>query len=203
MARASLVMELGGKQSVGGSKAEALLTGTTKARVLAFGQRTYSGTTAKFDRIAISKLMDPIDAGLAPPTPKEWKAAVSFTPYPPLEVERWADKGFPERIVDLVRDGVKIEVQDEGRVQIGSGGVETVDPRSEAPLDPGCFVDEHGVMRRFKVERGQYTLPDMEHFERGAAECDRALLVGHLEPVPAALVDECLARAPAHPFRGR
>ena len=200
VARASLVMELGGKQSVGGSRAEALLTGTKAARVLAFGQRTYSGTTAKFDRMAITRLMDPIDAGLAPPMPKTWKAAVSFTPYPPLEAERWEGKGFPERIVDLVREGVQIEAQDEDRVRVGTGGVETVDPRSEAPLEPGCFVDEHGVIRRFKVERGQYTFPDMEHFERGAAECDRALLVGHLEPVPAALVDECLARAPAHPW---
>ena len=55
-------------------------------------------------------------------------------------------------------------------------------------------------MHRFKVEDGQYAYPDREHFEQGVAECDRALLVGHLEPVPARLVDWALSIAPAHPW---
>ena len=50
------------------------------------------------------------------------------------------------------------------------------------------------------LEDGQYAYPDREHFERGAAECDRAMLVGHLEPVPANMVDAALAMAPAHPW---
>ena len=77
---------------------------------------------------------------------------------------------------------------------------ELVDPRSEKPLGPGRFSDEFGRVRQFKVEDGQYAYPDREHFERGVAECDRAILVGHLELVPAQLVDAALARAPAHPW---
>ena len=75
-----------------------------------------------------------------------------------------------------------------------------VDPRSERPLGPGRFADEFGVVHQFKLEPGQYAYPDREHFEQGVAECDRALLVGHLEPVPLHLVDGALAKAPAHPW---
>ena len=65
----------------------------------------------------------------------------------------------------------------------------------------GCFADLDGTVRRFEFEPGQYPFSDEEHFLRGALECDRALLAGHLEPVPPHLVDSALERAPAHPWQ--
>lgn len=50
------------------------------------------------------------------------------------------------------------------------------------------------------MEDGQYAYPDHEHFAQGVFECDRAMLVGHLEPVPSGLVDWALTQAPAHPW---
>ena len=56
--------------------------------------------------------MDPVDAGLEPPTPKAWKEAVSYTRYPTLDPRRWEGKGFPERIEKLVSEGAAIDVHE-------------------------------------------------------------------------------------------
>lgn len=50
------------------------------------------------------------------------------------------------------------------------------------------------------AELGQYSWPDAEHFRRGCTECDRALVVGHLERVPAHLVEHALANGTVHPW---
>ena len=119
--------------------------------------------------------MDPLDLGigaLPKSDPKRWKNAVSFSPYPELKIEQWEGKGFPARILDLVREGVKIEPNDSPEPQ-GARVDELIDPRSERPLGPGRFADEHGGVHQFKLEAGQYAYPDREHFEQGVAECDR------------------------------
>ena len=112
--------------------------------------------------------MDPLDLGIGA-LPKRWKNAVSFSPYPELKIEHWEGKGFPARILDLVRDGVRIEPNDSPEPQ-GARAGEMVDPRSERPLGPGRFADEHGWVHQFKLEAGQYAYPDREHFEQGVAE---------------------------------
>ena len=132
--RASLVMDLGGKDSVGGSSAGALLEGATHARVLAFGHRRWRGRPAIMDRAAIAELMDPVDAGREEPPPKAWKTAVSYSPYPPLEVRRWEGKGLPERIVSLVREGAHIEAHEPADLAPAPEGVERMDPRSDTPV---------------------------------------------------------------------
>ena len=70
-------------------------------------------------------------------------------------MDRWEGKGFPERIISLVRNGAKIEPFEGAVSAQESEKVEKVDPRSVARLDPGCFVDADGQLKRFKVERGQ------------------------------------------------
>ena len=142
--------------------------------------------------------MDPLDTG-EHKIPSAWKNAVSYSPYPELRPEAWEGKGFPERIERLVRVGAEIKPLDDPEKQ-GPREGEKADPRSETPLGAGRFCDHDGVIHQFKLEDGQYAYPDKEHFERGAAECDRAMLVGHLEPVPAGMVDSALAMAPAHPW---
>ena len=197
--RVSWVMDLGGRHSVT-PDARKLVEGAHAARVLSFGERECLETGARVDRLAVAALMDPVDSGSRPPIPKAWKRAVAHSPYPDLLVENWEGKGFPPHILDLVRNGARIEPFSTSEVDSEDLSGDCVDPRSETRLGPGCFVDEHGVLHRFKVERGQYTFPDQEHFEQGVTECDRAMLVGHLEPVPASMVDEALTRAPAHPW---
>ena len=73
--------------------------------------------------------------------------------------------------------------------------------RSASADGVGCFTDLDGTTKRFEFERGQYSFKDEEHFLRGALECDRTLLAGHLEPVPPHLVDLALERAPADPWQ--
>ena len=68
--RASLVMDLGGAKSVGGATTEALLKGSSHARVLAFGQRRWRGKYAGIDRAAVAELMDPMDSGKTAPVAK-------------------------------------------------------------------------------------------------------------------------------------
>ena len=49
-------------------------------------------------------------------------------------------------------------------------------------------------------EVSQYAFKDEEHFYRGAQECDRALLCGHLEVVPADEVEWSLAHGSVNPW---
>ena len=176
-------MELGGPQSIGGARAADLLAGLDRAIVLAVNERTCGEHRGTFDRDSVRALMDPLDTG-EQKLPSAWKNAVSYSPYPDLRPENWEGKGFPERIERLVRVGAEIKPLDEPEVQ-GPRAGDVADPKSEAPLGAGRFCDHMGVIHQFKLEDGQYAYPDKEHFERGAAECDRAMLVGHLEPVPA------------------
>ena len=54
--------------------------------------------------------------------------------------------------------------------------------------------------RVFVPEPGQYPFEDTEHTLQAIWEADRAILAGHLEPVPAELVEEARQVAPAHPW---
>ena len=191
-------MSLGGPDSIGGAPARDLILMLDQAMVLAINERTYPEESGGFSRDAARALMDPLDTGKEK-IPKAWKDAVSYSAYPKLQPERWAGKGFPERVMELIRTGAVFEPCDPPEVQGISEG-ERVDPNSEEPLGAGRYCDQWGRVHQFKVEDGQYDYPDREHFERGAAECDRAMLVGHLEPVPAHLVNDALAKAPAHPW---
>ena len=49
-------------------------------------------------------------------------------------------------------------------------------------------------------EPGQYPFEDAEHTLHAIWEADRAILAGHLELVPAELVEEARQVAPAHPW---
>ena len=198
IARGELVMALGGSRSIGGAQGSDLHFNAEEAQVLAIGERLFHDTRGRLDRDQVGSLMDPLDLGIGT-LPKRWKHAVSFSPYPELKIERWRGKGFPPHILSIIDEGVRIKPFDEPERQ-GARVGESIDPCSEKPLGPGRFADEFGRIHQFKVEAVQYAYPDREHFEQGVAECDRALLVGHLEPVPLHRVDEALAMAPAHPW---
>ena len=132
-ARVVKVMELGGRESIGGAPATELLKGLDRAIVLAINERRAGGQQGAFDREAVRSLMDPLDTGEAK-LPSAWKNAVSYSPYPDLRPENWEGKGFPDRIMRLVREGAEIKPLDEPESQQVRPG-EVADPRS---VD--CFV---------------------------------------------------------------
>jgi hypothetical protein len=70
--------------------------------------------------------------------------------------------------------------------------------RIESALSGRTFAD--AAAGRPVPEDGQYAWRSFEYFVRGAAECDRAIVAGHLEPVPSHLVGAAWALAPAHPW---
>jgi len=57
-------------------------------------------------------------------------------------------------------------------------------------------VDDQGSAH----EEPQYPFADAEHFVRGSQECDRAILCGHLEPVPADEIEASLQHGCVHPW---
>ena len=200
VARVTRVMSLGGADSIGGAAASDLLVGAREAVALAVGERRCPDQRGRVDYERVSCLMDPLDSGESK-MPARWKQATSFSSvYPELKASDWKDKGFPPHIMRMVEEGAEITPFEVEGPQGLDGGRELADPKSSEPLGPGRVVDEHGVVHTFRVEDGQYAYPDREHFEQGVAECDRAMLVGHLEPVPAEMVDAALATAPAHPW---
>ena len=95
---------------------------------------------------------------------------MSFTPMPEPRPEAWRRAGAPDHIVQIMAEGADVESY--------SSGLDDAPP----------------------TERAQYAWRDAEHFIRGVDECDRAILAGHLELVPADEVESSLARAPAHPW---
>ena len=64
----------------------------------------------------------------------------------------------------------------------------------------GVEIETVGDSSAAPHEVNQYAFKDKEHFVRGAQECDRALLCGHLEPVPASEVEASLASGCVHPW---
>ena len=73
-------------------------------------------------------------------------------------------------------------------------------PDVERMMTHGVVVDALGDDQLMAKEVGQYAFQDTEHFVRGSQECDRALLAGHLEAVPAAEVEWALAHGSVHPW---
>ena len=78
---------------------------------------------------------------------------------------------------------------------VGKGLPEAV----ETIMTTGVVIDADPSLE-VPPEIPQYPFADAEHFVRGAAECDRALVVGHLEPVPPALVAWAEAHGTVHPW---
>ena len=196
--RLARLFDLGGPRSVGGHEAERLLVGATRAAVFAVGERVCTGGLM-LDHSSVEIGMDPMDLGIGV-LPKAWKHAVSHSEYPPPPIEAWRGLGFPASVLEAIEHGVRIEPF-EAPIPKASG---SVDPSRLASEDEervaGRFYDELGMAHVFQLESGQYAYPDAEHFQMGVAECDRALLVGHLEPVPAHLVDHALSVAAPHPW---
>ena len=60
------------------------------------------------------------------------------------------------------------------------------------PIDPDSVISE--------FETAQYAWPGACSFVHGVAECDRAIMAGHLEPVPASEVVQSLERGWVHPW---
>eukprot|EP00966_Prymnesium_polylepis_P335484 7390841-Prymnesium_polylepis.1 len=110
--------------------------------------------------------MDPIDIGVGG-LPKGFKAGVSWTEMPAPRPEAWAAAGVPDRIVRYMTEGVEIELYD-------AAGAD----RGDLPAEPETALPE----------TAQYPWRDAEYYARGALECDRAMLAGHLEAVPADMV---------------
>ena len=124
------------------------------------------------DHDTVEEFMDPVDLGIGV-MPRGWKAGVAWSPMPTHDPERWRGIGLPPAVEEIMVRGVQIEA-----FQSGLGG------------------DTPGSTE----EAGQYPFADLEHFVRGVSECDRAIAAGHLVPVPAAMVEEALREAPAHPW---
>ena len=144
---------------------------------LTFGYRTAVDKGCYVRHADFERYMDPRDLGVGC-EPTERKAAISYTHMPSIGREAWGSLGFSERVKRHMLEGVSIEAADIAFGQLGPG-------EKEASAMP---------------EDGQYAFADAEHFVRGCSECDRAILVGHLEPVPAHLVKDALRRAPPHPW---
>mmetsp|Transcript_66296 Transcript_66296/g.198036 ORF Transcript_66296/g.198036 Transcript_66296/m.198036 type:complete len:2091 (+) Transcript_66296:2828-9100(+) len=142
--------------------------------------------------------MDPFDSGLDS-FPKGYKAGVSWSTMPAPRPSAWAASGVPDRIVRYMTEGVEVtpygtapSSEGEAAVEDGAASVrpdELADLRSRLP---GAALDPE--------EAAQYPWRDSEFYARGALECDRAMLAGHLERVPAHLVEWALSQAPAHPW---
>jgi len=82
----------------------------------------------------------------------------------------WDGIGLPPRVVKMMTEGVTIDTIDADSVN-----TET-------------------------FETAQYAWRDANSFVHGAAECDRAIMAGHLEPVPAADVAHSLELGHVHPW---
>ena len=214
--RVTRFMDLGGSRSVGSFRPEDLVGSIVGATprgpqllqseaassrpvliALSVGERCCPrAETVDYDAVRCG--MDPIDRGVGG-LPSAWKRAVAHSPYPPPSAEAWRNQGLPPHIVSYIEKGVQIEA-----FELDPRGPmlepDTSLARAGTSVEPGRFFDEFGAEHRFRLEDGQYSFPDAEHFTMGVAECDRALLVGHLEPVPSHLVDWALSIAPAHPW---
>jgi hypothetical protein len=59
----------------------------------------------------------------------------------------------------------------------------------ERIMTEGVVIQTVGDDELDAHEVSQYPFRDGNHFTHGSQECDRALLCGHLEPVPADLVE--------------
>ena len=70
----------------------------------------------------------------------------------------------------------------------------------ELMMTEGVKVEAVGDDELWAQEITQYRFKDGEHFIRGASECDRALLAGHLELVPDSEVDWALRHGSIHPW---
>ena len=207
--RIARVLELGGPRCVGDHGSSALLHGCDHAAVFAVGERLCDSLTV-LDHAAVECGMDPIDLGSGG-MPSAWKHAVAHSPYPRPPPEAWQGKGLPSDVVAMMTDGVVVEPFEASLPSsVGPAGAPRVDPSHQQDAGggpaceqeriPGRFFDEHGQEHRFQVEGGQYAYRDAEHFQMGVSECDRALLVGHLEPVPDHQVDWALSVASPHPW---
>jgi hypothetical protein len=82
----------------------------------------------------------------------------------------WVGKGLPTRIEQMMTSGVTIE-----------------------PIDADSVITSD-------FETAQYAWRDANSFVHGAAECDRAIMAGHLEPVPAGEVARSLERGHVYPW---
>ena len=81
--RVASLFQLGGDTSVGGARAEDLLSGCQRAIVLAVNERSNLLKRGSFDRELVRTVMDPLDTGIEN-IPKSWKQAVSYSRSPPL-----------------------------------------------------------------------------------------------------------------------
>ena len=70
----------------------------------------------------------------------------------------------------------------------------------ELMMKEGVTVDAVGDDELWAHENPQYRFKDGEHFIRGALECDRALLAGHLEIVPESEAEWALRHGSVHPW---
>ena len=135
--------------------------------MIGFGERIcLPGET--IDYVGVTGGMDPIDRGEIG-LPKGYKQAVSYTPYPRPDYKRWEGKGFPDRIVAYMRDGVVIDPFEAGVTEAARGSLRgspyaASAAREGADRVPGCFFDEHGEEHRFQIEDGQYNFPDRRQF---------------------------------------
>jgi hypothetical protein len=73
-------------------------------------------------------------------------------------------------------------------------------PEIERMMTVGVEIDTIGDDKDSSQEISQYKFKDAEHFVRGSQECDRALICGHLEIVPANEVEWALANGSVHPW---
>ena len=149
-----------------------------EAVALSFGHREVAAKGVRLAHAAVEPSMDPRDLGIGG-EPSARKLAISYTPMPKTELEAWRSLPFPERVVRYMTEGVTIAADDDAFLTWREG--------------------EEGEWQA-APEEGQYAFVDSEHFARGCAECDRAILVGHLEPVPADRVEWALTQSPAHPW---
>ena len=149
---------------------------------LSVGWRVVPAGSVRISHAELALQMDPRDRGIGC-EPKARKAAISYTPMPIVDADRWETAGFPARVVRIMRSGVEIDDTDLDftELECDAGG---------RPLAPAPPVPE----------TGQYAFRDAEYFQHGCAECDRAIIAGHLEAVPAHLVEWALSQSPAHPW---
>ena len=168
---------------------------------LAFGDRECPSGLF-LDHSILPPFMDPYDSGDLS-YPKGYKAGVSWSAMPDPQPDAWRDVGMPDRVVRYMTEGVEVtpygsSAMDEGAVgDAASGDVDVGSLRPDELADlrarlPGGARDAD--------ETVQYPWRDAEYYARGALECDRAMMAGHLERVPAHLVEWALSQAPAHPW---
>ena len=179
---------------MGGIKSASLVRGAEHVVCLSIGsRRCTSGERVDPERAAL--LMDPADR-VEGGDFSAMKRAVSFTNYPRLDASAWKASGVDDAIVDLVRDGARVEWIE--------ATPQAPEPVIEAGVSPAAPSGAVGVpsdyLPRRVLEIGQYAFKDDQHLHQAIWECDRAILAGHLEPVPPGQVDRALVIAPAHPW---